>query len=93
MATQIFVSYAHEDSPYLADDSLVGHVRGVERDGAKFWTDQKIPVGAKWDDEIKTALADADIAMVLVEPGITELGLRPELRDSVIPRSVSAPRR
>ena len=70
MPTEVFVSYAHEDEAYLDDKSLLGHVRGVERDGARFWTDHEIPVGAKWDDEIKAALARADIAMVLVSQAL-----------------------
>lgn len=66
MATEIFVSYSHADGAYLEDDSLLGHLQGLKRDGARFWTDKEIPVGVDWHTAIMAAIDRADIAMVLV---------------------------
>jgi len=66
MATEIFVSYSHADTAYLDKDSLLGHLQGLERDGARFWTDRDIPVGINWHTAILAAIKRADIAMVLV---------------------------
>jgi len=66
MTTEIFVSYSHKDARYLKDDSLLGHLRGLERDGARFWTDTQIEGGDAWDERIKSEIKRADIALVLV---------------------------
>jgi hypothetical protein len=52
MATEIFVSYSHADTAYLEKDSLPGHLQGLKRDGARFWTDRDIPVGIAWHTAI-----------------------------------------
>jgi len=64
--TKVFVSYSHRDAAYLADDSLVGFLRGLEREGVEFWSDQRIAVGTKWDDEIRHEIRSSDVALVLV---------------------------
>src|SRR5262245_40306240 len=66
MTTEIFVSYSHEDANYLNPDSLLGHLNGLEKDGAVFWSDQQIQVGENWDERIKLEIEQADIALVLV---------------------------
>ena len=66
MATEIFVSYSHADATYLAEDSLLGHLKGLENDGARFFSDKKIQPGENWDERIKAQIALADIALVLV---------------------------
>jgi hypothetical protein len=64
--TQIFVSYSHHDVAYLADNSLLGFLRGLENDGARFWWDRSLRAGDVWDDEIRARLLEADLALVLV---------------------------
>jgi len=64
--TNIFVSYSHHDASYLADDSLLGYVRGLEHDGARFWWDRSVQAGDVWDDTIRAKLLEADLALVLV---------------------------
>jgi hypothetical protein len=66
MATEIFVSYSHKDAQYLEDDSLLGHLKGLEHDGAHFWWDEQIEVGMNWDDSIRKHIDETDIALVLV---------------------------
>jgi hypothetical protein len=64
---RVFVSYSHVDSKYVAEtDSLLSYVRSLEREGVLFWWDRKISAGDLWDTEIKSQIAQADIALVLV---------------------------
>lgn len=64
---RLFVSYSHRDPEYLGPDSLLGFLKGLERDeNVEFWTDERIEAGTAWDDEIKARLRDSDIAVVLV---------------------------
>lgn len=65
--TMVFVSYAHKDAGYLADDSLLGFLKGLEKiEDIEFWTDRKIIAGDPWDEVIKNRLQDSRIALVLV---------------------------
>jgi hypothetical protein len=64
--TNIFVSYSHHDSSYVTNDSLLGFLRGLEHEGAKFWWDQRLIAGDVWDDQIRANLLVADIALTLV---------------------------
>lgn len=64
--TQVFVCYSHHDVAYLRKNSLLGFLIGLENEGAKFWWDQSLQAGDLWDDEIRTHLLAADIALVLV---------------------------
>lgn len=66
MSTEIFISYSHEDAGYLEEDSLLGHLKSLEKDGAQFSYDKQINVGEDWDAFIKSKIALADIAVVLI---------------------------
>ena len=63
---KIFITYSHQDKKYLAKNSLLGFLRGLEKDHVEFWTDQNIKIGELWDDVIKASIQKADIALVLV---------------------------
>jgi formylglycine-generating enzyme required for sulfatase activity len=63
---RVFVSYSHEDARYLEKRSLLGSLRGLEKENITFWTDREIKVGELWDDVIKSQIQEADIALVLV---------------------------
>jgi formylglycine-generating enzyme required for sulfatase activity len=63
---KLFVSYSHQDAKYLADDSLLGYLKGLEKEEVSFWTDRHIGAGELWDEVIKDNLQDAQIALVLV---------------------------
>lgn len=64
---RVFVSYSHKDPSYLADDSLLGFLKGLSTEaGVEFWTDERITAGSFWDEEIRSRLEQSDIALVLV---------------------------
>lgn len=64
--TRIFVCYSHHDAAYMADSSLLGFLRGLENEGAKFWWDRSLQAGDVWDAAIRAELLQADVALVLV---------------------------
>ena len=34
---RVFVSYSHADARYLGKNSLLGYLRGLEKDNVEFW--------------------------------------------------------
>jgi hypothetical protein len=68
----VFISYSHQDASYLENDSLLGFLKGLERDNIELWTDRTIRPGELWDEVIKTTIQNADIALVLVSQGFLD---------------------
>lgn len=67
MEVNIFVSYSHRDKSYLGREELLGFLRGMEQDGEiRFWVDENLSGGIRWDDEIRGEISKAHIALVLV---------------------------
>jgi tetratricopeptide (TPR) repeat protein len=69
MEVRIFVSYSHRDRKYLGREELLGFLRGVNVEGdveVKFWIDEHLAGGDRWDDEIKSQIDRAHIALILV---------------------------
>ena len=66
MEVNVFVSYSHKDKSYLSDGDLLGFLRGLEKEGVKFWWDEALTVGDSFNDEIKTQIESTQIAVVLV---------------------------
>ena len=59
------MSYSHEDRPWL--ERLRVHLRPLERAGlVDLWDDRRIKPGTRWRDEIRNAMAEARIAVLLV---------------------------
>ncbi len=64
-AHKVFISYSHKDEPWK--DRLVTHLAVLEQEGLlDLWHDRRIAGGASWLDEIRNALEDAGVGVLLV---------------------------
>lgn len=63
--TQVFISYSHADSDHL--HRLRVHLKPYERNSKiDVWNDTKIQTGQRWREEIRRALDQAAVAILLV---------------------------
>lgn len=63
--SEVFISYSHKDKEWL--DRLRVHLRPLEREHSiNIWDDTKINPGSNWREEIRNALSNVKIAILLV---------------------------
>jgi hypothetical protein len=61
----VFISYSHQDEVWK--DRLVTHLSVLEEEGfLRTWNDRRIGAGEEWFEEIRQAMAEACVAVVLV---------------------------
>lgn len=62
---QVFISYSHADEAWK--DYVVKHLKVLVHEGLyNVWDDRRISAGADWVEEIKTALAACNVALLLI---------------------------
>jgi internalin A len=67
MRDQVFISYSHRDKRLM--EELLTHLKPLLRSGSvKAWSDKQITAGSKWYDEIRGALNETSVAVLLVSP-------------------------
>ena len=66
MEVTVFVSYSHKDREYLGGEELLGFLRGLEKEGVRFWWDEALVAGDDVDEEIKAQIENSQVAVVLV---------------------------
>ena len=67
MTVNVFISYAHNDGPYLRQ--FLNHLALLRRAGEiQTWTDGEIVAGDRWRGEIEAALESAKLVLLLVSP-------------------------
>jgi len=67
MRDQVFISYSHQDKKLM--EELLTHLKPYLRSGAvTAWSDQQIPSGSQWFQQIQMALARTSAAVLLVSP-------------------------
>lgn len=65
MRNTVFVSYCHKDQKWL--EEFMVHFKVFEREmQVNLWVDQQIETGARWLNDIETALSSARAAVLLV---------------------------
>src|SRR5271157_1138069 len=62
---QVFISYSHRDRRFL--DELLTHLKPLSRAiRVSWWSDREIQPGMNWPEQIRTARASANVAVMLV---------------------------
>lgn len=62
-----FISYSHKDGPML--EILHKHLAQLKRDGViSTWTDEVIPAGSRFEQQISSALNNSNLFLALLSP-------------------------
>ena len=61
----IFISYSHEDREWM--DRLAGHLAVLQSQNLlTLWADRRIGAGSEWEREIKEAIEQSSVAILLI---------------------------
>lgn len=60
----VFICYSHKDAKWLERQQT--HLRPLEREGVVVWDDTHLRPGDLWRDEIRKAMAETKVAILLV---------------------------
>jgi DNA-directed RNA polymerase beta subunit len=71
---QIFVSYSHKDKQFLQKGELIHYLKKNLKGKAKFWIDEQIPAGKRWDENIPEQILNSKIAILLVSKNFIKSG-------------------
>jgi hypothetical protein len=74
--TKVFISYSHVDQEWL--ERLKLHLKPLVREGLDCWDDTHIQPGDDWQQEIRTALDTAQVAVLLISASTTAGTFRSE---------------
>lgn len=67
MRTKVFISYSRKDKRFL--EELKDHLNPLERQGIiDRWDDTRLEPGQGWKKEIRKAIAEATVAVLLISP-------------------------
>lgn len=61
---RVFVSYSHADAEWL--QRLQKHLKPLQREGVEVWDDMRLRPGEPWREEIRKALAETRVAILLI---------------------------
>lgn len=61
---KIFICYSHNDAKWL--ERLRVHLKPLEQEGVKAWSDRMITPSTKWREEIQKSICAARIAILLI---------------------------
>lgn len=60
----VFISYSHADRGWL--ERLQKHLKPLQREGIEVWADTRLKAGEQWRDEIREALSNTRVAILLI---------------------------
>jgi hypothetical protein len=63
---KIFISYSHKDAKWLTQVQVALQPLKLYQEGIDFWDDTRIDVGSQWRADIKTAMEEATIVILLL---------------------------
>ncbi len=61
---RVFISYSHQDEAWK--ERIVSHLKVLAGDGLEAWDDRRIAAGDDWQPEIEQAIAQCDVALLLI---------------------------